>query len=1376
MNITECKPSTSVLHESNERYKFLVDNTKELIFILDKMGKIRFVNKATINTSGYTEKELIGKRLTTFLTKDSIKSALSILNPEFLGHLQPTIEVKFKTKSGETHFLEVTGGSTPIRENRKMIGLLINASDITQRKNMNIKLRDATQYWERTFNGIKDAVCVIDNENRILLSNTAMTRLVGKSKIQGLTCCELIHGSPTSIIDCPFLRAKVSHRHESKEMQLEDRCFNITVDPIKSERGKYIEYVHIATDITEKKKVEETLKQKEEYFRSLIENSSDVTTILDSKGIVQYQSPNYIRVWGRDPTGEIGKDLFKDIHPDDVSTISKEFKRLLETPGNHTRLQVRAQHEDRSWRVLDVKAHNLCDNPSVRGIVVNFHDITERKKAEEALREGEEKWTSLTRNTNDIIMMVDSKGIIQYINKTLPPYTPKETIGKTIYEYVPKDHHDIMSNSLTKVFKTGEQDTYEVSSNIPKIGTIWFSTKVVPVKRDRVVRNVILISTDITESKKAEDELRQKETKYRTLVENLPQKIFLKDKNSVYMSCNDNYARDLKIKSDEIIGKTDHEFYPKELAEKYRSDDKRIMELGKTEEIDEKYVKNGQEIIVHTVKTPIKDENGNTVGVLGIFWDITKRKKTEEALKKSHQLLNDTGEMAKVGGWELDLSTNEVSWTEEVGHIHGVEPGYNPKLEEALNFYAPESRSAVEAVVKKAAETGEPYDLESLFIPLGNKDKIWVRSLGKAVYSGGRIVKLVGTFQNIDKYKRADEALWESEMNYRELANSIKDVFFAMDKDLKYIYWNKASEKLTGIEVKDAIGKSIFEIFPDTEDTKKAITKYREAIETQQPKNFVNEYQLKDKKIFFEISAYPSKNGLSVFVKDITERKRAEEEIRYLKDYNENILESNPNPMMVVKGTQIEYVNKSFVSIFGETKNEYITRNLKEVIPSEILPVFENLLQEDGGSKELKFRGKEFNVRSFVVKKEEEEARRGILFQDITERKRAEETLKESDEKLRSIVENSSDQIFMLDKDCKFLSINKTAAAISRKSPQEMIGMSIFEIFPETMAAQFSNNIKNVFDTGKSMFIDEKMVVQGREFYNNSSLNPLKDGSGRVIAVTGIVRDITERKAAEKKIKKQNIQLKKLDHIKTDFLNTTSHELRTPLAAIKGYIQMLLKQILGEINEEQKKALEVILRNTNRLDHLVQDILDISRLESDTMKFIPENIDVEKMVKEIAETMQASADLKRIKIDINIQKGISDLMVDQERIKQVLMNLVDNAIKFSPVNSIINVNAKMNRNHILFEIQDYGEGIPKNKQKKIFEKFYQIDSGEDRKFGGTGLGLTISQKIVNAHGGKIWVDSTLGKGSTFKFSIPSQSIKNTENRFKKEINIFELEK
>ena len=208
---------------------------------------------------------------------------------------------------------------------------------------------------------------------------------------------------------------------------------------------------------------------------------------------------------------------------------------------------------------------------------------------------------------------------------------------------------------------------------------------------------------------------------------------------------------------------------------------------------------------------------------------------------------------------------------------------------------------------------------------------------------------------------------------------------------------------------------------------------------------------------------------------------------------------------------------------------------------------------------------------------------------------------------------------------------------------------------------------------------------------------------------------------------------------------------------------MILKQTLGEITEEQKKALDVILRNTNRLDHLIQDILDISRLESGTMKFITEKTDATKMVKEIAETMQASADLKRIKINIDIQKEIPDLMIDQERIKQVLMNLVDNAIKFSPDGSTINVKTRKEKEDVLFEVQDFGRGIPKNKQKKIFERFYQVDSGIDRKFGGVGLGLTISKKIIDTYGGQIWVDSTVGKGSSFKFSLPLQSTKNIED-------------
>jgi PAS domain S-box-containing protein len=158
---------------------------------------------------------------------------------------------------------------------------------------------------------------------------------------------------------------------------------------------------------------------------------------------------------------------------------------------------------------------------------------------------------------------------------------------------------------------------------------------------------------------------------------------------------------------------------------------------------------------------------------------------------------------------------------------------------------------------------------------------------------------------------------------------------------------------------------------------------------------------------------------------------------------------------------------------------------------------------------------------------------------DITERKRVEKALRESEERLRSIFENSSDQIFMLDRDCRFLSINQTAADLSRMSPQEMIGMSISGIFPETIAAQFLRNIKNVFDTGKSMFIDEKMVVKGRELYNSTSLNPVRDDRGRVIAVTGIVRDITERKKTEKQLRDSEKKYRELFETSIDAIATS---------------------------------------------------------------------------------------------------------------------------------------------------------------------------------------------------------------------------------------------
>jgi PAS domain S-box-containing protein len=315
-------------------------------------------------------------------------------------------------------------------------------------------------------------------------------------------------------------------------------------------------------------------------------------------------------------------------------------------------------------------------------------------------------------------------------------------------------------------------------------------------------------------SERAKEELRQSEAKYRTLVENIPQKIFLKDRHSRYVSVNGRYASDLGLRPDQVPGCEDFAFFPKDLANKYRADDQRIMTAGVTEEYDEAYVELGEQRFIHTIKTPVRDVDGRVIGILGVFSDITERRQAEAALQESERRLKETQRMAQLGHWKWDIATGKVEWSEEVFNIFRLDPKtFTPQINSILSLSPwPEDHERDNELIQKAMISREKghYDQRFLF-PDGSIG--YYHSTFQGVYDeGGNLISIVGTVLDVTERKRAEGALRESERQWQTTFDAIADGVILLAADDSVLKSNTAAERLLGKKATELLGRRYFEV------------------------------------------------------------------------------------------------------------------------------------------------------------------------------------------------------------------------------------------------------------------------------------------------------------------------------------------------------------------------------------------------------------------------------------------------------------------------------------------------------------------------------------------------------------------------------------
>jgi PAS domain S-box-containing protein len=698
-----------------------------------------------------------------------------------------------------------------------------------------------------------------------------------------------------------------------------------------------------------------------------------------------------------------------------------------------------------------------------------------------------------------------------------------------------------------------------------------------------------------------------------------------------------------------------------------------------------------------------------------------------------------------------------------------------------LSVFAAEAEGIFSEKLKDAAAS----HVESFEIQLHSGLWADVTLFPEVTVSGKRNVYCI--LSNITRRKEDAAHLASSEANLRAVIENTPEVLiFSLDIEGRLLTFNTAYKNRlkAGYDIDIKIGDRLFDLLPKPEGDL-AFQHFKQVL-SGNPVIEEGIFEVSGEKYIMETSVNPivtetlEITGVTYFIKDITRSRQAVRALSEMEERFSAFMDNNPAIAWIKdRSGRYVYVNKEYERNFGITRQEVAGKSDYDLLGGEFADEIrqtDEIILQTGRTQEFYELAPSHNgelrfwqVYKFPVHDSNGELCIGGIGFDITERKIADQKLEENERKYRLISENMQDLICLHDREFRFTYLSPSVKQLLGYESHELLGHYLTDYVHEQDSLLVKRVMDDLSETGNRLAQYRVRKKNGEWIWFETSLEPVYDSVNHIVQYQTVSRDCSDRIATDNAIREYAISLEQanseLQHakeqaeqsaqIKEEFLANMSHEIRTPMNAIIGLTGLLLKT---KIDAEQAEYLKAIETSGDTLMVIINDILDLSKMEAGRMAFESVSFSLNESLKFTTELLKAKALEKNLFLQFNVAPGISDrIKGDPIRLNQILLNLASNAIKFTDYGGVrIGVDMikeTSGEQWLNFSVEDTGIGIESDKLESIFSSFTQATSQTTRKYGGTGLGLTIVKKLVELQGGTVKAESIVGKGSTFSFHL-----------------------